>query len=184
MISNADRKKYLIETENLIIRLIEYNDIYPMTNILNNFNVTKYLLEVPYPYSLKDAEDFVIYNMENFYPERLIIYTIIDKYTEEVYGVLSMNFSQVHNRGEIGYYLGEEYWNNGIMTEAIKGVIKYWFDEGLKKITGNHFLFNKASGRVMEKAGMKKEGIARKHVKKDGKYFDLVFYGIINENVD
>lgn len=183
MINDNDRKKYKIETENLILRLLEFNDIYSITEILSNINVTKNLLEVPYPYTLEDAKSFVIYNLENFYSERFIIYMIADRETNEIYGSISMSFSQIHNRGEVGYYIGEEYWGRGIMTEALKAVIDFWFDKGLKKIVGNHFEFNKASGKVMEKAGMKCEGSMKKHVKRNGKYYDLVYYGIINEKV-
>ena len=63
---------------------------------------------------------------------------------------------------EIGYCLGRAFWGRGIMPEALRAVMDYLFDTaGLNRITAGHDVDNPKSGRVMEKAGMKKEGVLR-----------------------
>ena len=64
---------------------------------------------------------------------------------------------------EIGYCMGRKFWGRGIMPEALRSVMDYLFDTaGFSRITAGHDINNPNSGRVMEKAGMKKEGILRR----------------------
>jgi len=81
---------------------------------------------------------------------------------------------------EIGYCYGEKFWNKGYASEALIRVISYLFDEiGFEVICANYMSNNPASGRVMEKLGMKKEGILRgRIIDKDGIRNDLVGYSI------
>ncbi len=74
---------------------------------------------------------------------------------------------------EIGYWIGEKYWKNGIATKALKLFIKELNKKfKLKRITGYAFTFNIASKKVMEKCGFKLEGIKRKHKKGKNKFYD------------
>ena len=90
-------------------------------------------------------------------------------------GLSKMRFS------ELGYWISPDVWNKGIATEAARALIKYGFEiKEFHKIVAKHFKYNGASGRVMEKTGMKKEGTQEKHVLKNDLYEDIVLYGIIN----
>jgi len=63
---------------------------------------------------------------------------------------------------DMGYCMSRSYWGNGLMPEALKAVMDYLFDEvGLNRVAACHDVNNPKSGRVMEKAGMKQEGILR-----------------------
>ena len=98
-------------------------------------------------------------------------------------GGISMAIDQHHEHGELGYYIGKPYWNNGYATEATQAVIKYGFESlGLRRIFAAHFARNPASGRVMQKAGMSYEGCLRQHLKKWGGFEDMMYYGIIRED--
>ena len=69
------------------------------------------------------------------------------------------------------------------MTEALTRVIDFAFDElGLNRIEGDHFVENPASGRVMEKSGMKKEGYARQKYCKEGVFHDAVLYAVLKSD--
>ena len=85
---------------------------------------------------------------------------------------------------EIGYCLGSLYWNRGLMTEALKRVIDYLMDDvGFRRIMLCHDTKNPASGRVMEKCGLKKEGVFREMKKrKDGTWMDVAFYAILSRD--
>ncbi|PJA11681.1 MAG: hypothetical protein COX65_09825 [Elusimicrobia bacterium CG_4_10_14_0_2_um_filter_56_8] len=84
------------------------------------------------------------------------------------------------HRAELGYWLGVEYWGQGIVTEAVKMVTRYAFKElGLRRVYAHVVPANKASARVLEKAGYKYEGLLRKHAMKRGKTFGLLLYAKI-----
>ncbi len=81
---------------------------------------------------------------------------------------------------EIGYWLSESFWNKGIMTEAVKEMAKYTFENfPLCKLYAPVFEYNIASGRVLEKAGFEKEAVLKKAAVKNGKIIDLHYYGLI-----
>ncbi|MGE5399441.1 MAG: GNAT family N-acetyltransferase [Ignavibacteriales bacterium] len=78
---------------------------------------------------------------------------------------------------EMGYWLGEEFWGRGIMTEALKAVTKYAFNNfEIKRIYAGLFEWNKASARVLEKAGYELECRQRKSVIKNGVICDQLVY--------
>lgn len=83
-------------------------------------------------------------------------------------------------RGQIGYWLGKPYWGQGYMSEAARRVIRFGFEElGMHRIYATHFDFNPASGRVMQKAGMRYEGTQRGFLLKDGRWCDAPLYAIL-----
>ena len=73
-----------------------------------------------------------------------------------------MKLEEAIGSAEIGYCLGRAFWGRGIMPEALRAVMDYLFDTaGLNRVWAGHDVNNPKSGRVMEKAGMRKEGILR-----------------------
>ena len=86
---------------------------------------------------------------------------------------------------EIGYCYGDAYWNKGYGTEALKRVIKYLFEEvGFEIIFAEHSTLNPGSGKVMQKSGMKYEGILRgRIIDKDGIRNDIASYSITKEEL-
>ena len=83
---------------------------------------------------------------------------------------------------EIGYWLGEEFWGRGIATEALIAVTDYAFaNHDLCRVYAHVFDWNRASARVLEKAGYEFEGRMRKSVTKDGQTIDQLMYAIVRE---
>lgn len=82
--------------------------------------------------------------------------------------------------GEIGYWLGEAFWGQGITTAAIGGFLP-WAAEafGLRRFFAEVFESNPASMRVLEKCGFTREGVLRQHAFKDGRYLDEIVYGLV-----
>ena len=100
----------------------------------------------------------------------------------QLVGCISLRIDRTFNRAVLGYWVGAPFWNQGYCTEAAVAIIDHGFrDLGLNRIHSMHLRRNPASGRVMEKAGMTREGEARQHTKKWGRYEDLVFYGILRD---
>jgi RimJ/RimL family protein N-acetyltransferase len=100
----------------------------------------------------------------------------------ELVGVISLTPSRDVNRysAEVGYFVGEQYWNKGYATEALRLVGNFANSRhGLKRLYATVFDFNLASMRVLEKAGFKKEGTMKSSAVKDGKILDEHLYGLV-----
>ena len=101
----------------------------------------------------------------------------------ECVGRMMLTVSRRFHTGTVAYYLAEKVWGKGYMTEILTRIIDFCFDElGLNRVEADHFARNPASGRVMEKAGMKKEGYARQKYCKDGEFLDAVLYAVLKED--
>ncbi|MEZ4822097.1 MAG: GNAT family protein [Ignavibacteria bacterium] len=152
-----------------MIKLAEISDKHKdsLVKLLNNENVSKWLLHVPFPYSPKDAEEFI---------EKCRYNKVDHLFAIENDGVhiggIGIHIKGEH-KAEIGYWLGEEYWRKGYLTIALNKVIDYAFkDLNLKRIYAGTFEDNIASERLLLKCGFEYEGTLRKSLKKDDVYFN------------
>lgn len=176
-----DNQNKIIITERLVLRLFQKSDAAAVTKLCNNYNIYKDTLYLPYPYSIEDALSWIEGHLENFNANKSYEFAITDKESGEIYGAIALSNNQRFSNGEIAYWIGEEFWGNGYATEAAQAILQFAFDEKkYHKVFARYFHSNLASGRVMQKLGMKKEGILVDHVKKENRYVDLVHYGMIN----
>jgi len=133
----------------------------------------------PYPYRQADARSWV--RLAGSEGLNLVFAIDVDGFVAGAIGVRPRD--DVHAlTAEIGYWLGEEFWNRGIVTEAVTAVTKYAFDPlGMVRVFAEVFEWNAASMRVLEKAGFEKEGVLRKSAYKDRKIVDQVLYAKVRE---
>lgn len=97
-------------------------------------------------------------------------------------GAIGLELALDHARAELGYWIGTEYWGQGLATEAGHAVLRFGFEElGLQRIHASFFAHNPRSGRVLEKLGMTREGRLRSHYRKWEEFVDSVFMGILRE---
>ena len=83
---------------------------------------------------------------------------------------------------EMGYYIAEEYWGKGIMTDAVKQICEYVFkNSDILRIYAEPFAYNTGSCRVLEKAGFQYEGTLRNNAVKNGKVIDMKMYSLLRE---
>lgn len=176
------QEKIMISTERLILRLFQKADAETVTTLCNNYNIYKSTLYLPYPYHINDALTWMETHYDNFIADKLYEFAITDKKTGEVLGAISLSNNKSFEHGELAYWIGEPYWGKGYATEASKALLQFAFKEiKLNKVFARYFSSNIASGKVMEKIGMKQEGILKEHIIKEGKYTDLVYYGILEK---
>jgi len=176
------REKLMITTERLVLRLFQASDAETVAKLCNNYNIYKSTLYLPYPYSLNDALSWIERHYDYFMEDISYEFAVTDKETGELYGAIALSNNKRFNQGEIAYWIGEQYWGKGYATEAAQSILQFGFEEKkLHKVFARFFSSNPASGKVMKKIGMTQEGILKDHIIKDGKYEDLVFYGVINQ---
>lgn len=169
-----------IEFDKYCIRNFKLKDVESLSKYANNINVSRYLRDTfPFPYTKEDAEKWI--NFLNDNPD-VLAFAIADK--QEVIGGIGAIPNHDTNRFsvEIGYWLGEPFWNRGITTKAVKAFCNYLFTNfDFNHITASIYEGNDSSICVIQNAGFLLEGILRKHVFKGDKFLDQYIYGILKE---
>jgi len=160
------------------LREILINDAQDITLLLMNYNVSKHLWEIPNPYSIDDALEFIKCANRDFNTLKALHFAIESKIIPgsrnnlKFVGTISVkNIDLVNKKAELGYWIGEQYWGRGIATECLKLIIDYAFSAelGLKQLCAYVFPENKASIRVLEKNGMNKIGVVNEYHKLSGR---------------
>ncbi|MDF2590435.1 MAG: Acetyltransferase, including N-acetylase of ribosomal protein [Anaerocolumna sp.] len=175
----------IIETERLILRRFTIDDLEQIfNNCWSDFNVWKWTSYKP----MKSVQD-VIHIAEMFTDGWLGAYerpnryswAIVHKASGEVIGrFFGMHPDDSVSQIEFAYELGQNWWNQGLMTEAVKVVIDFFLKEvGINRIYANHASENPASGKVMQKCGMTYEGTMRQALRCNNGLFDKVNYAIL-----
>jgi len=170
-----------LETERLVLSQVVADDISNIAAYANNKNVTDNTRTMPFPYSEKDAVRWIGILDKSYKDKDQYAFAIRQKTDLKFIGGIGLTIELANNRAELGYWLAEPFWNRGFITEAVQAILKFGFEEiNLNKIVAVYLTSNEASGKVMVKNGMLKEGEFKDHdVKKDhtiadGKYVSLI----------
>jgi RimJ/RimL family protein N-acetyltransferase len=182
---NREKKGPTLETERLLMRPFTLTDVPMVAKLANDKRVADTLGGMPHPYSEKDAREW-IEKHEDFFEERgTCCFAITCKESGEFMGSMSVRPSADRLRADCGYWLGHRYWGKGFATEALRELIRFSFEElGVMRVSATHFPHNPASGRVMEKAGMKLEGRMRLGISKFGELHDAMLRAIVRPDWD
>ncbi len=167
---------------NLTIRKWRIDDKSDLATNLNNLKVLNNLRDgLPYPYTENDAEDFIRAMLSADKDSTFAFAITLDDKVIGSIGVFRQD--NIHYRtAEMGYYIGEPYWGNGYMTNAIKQVCEYVFkNTDIIRIFAEPFTYNIASCRALEKAGFQYEGTLKSNAVKCGNIVDMKMYALIRE---
>ena len=168
-----------ITLKRLILRPFNLDDAKLVQEYAGNKDVAKTTLNIPYPYEDGMAEQWISTHLEEYNKGNSIVLAITHKEDNYFIGAISIMINKRFDRGELGYWIGKQYWGNGYCTEAAKGIVEFGFNNmNLNKIFASHLKKNPASGCVMKKINMKYEGLLKQHVKKWDNYEDIVCYGL------
>ena len=160
------------------VRLSDVNENYYCW--MNDPEVTNYTESRFYPVSKEALEEYV---KEKQKGNDNIFLAIIYKENQKHIGNIKLGpINWIHRLADIGIIIGEkDYWGKGCATEAIRLISNYAFNTlNLHKLTAGCYKGNAASGKAFEKAGFIEEGMRKAHLFNDGKYQDLLQYGLIN----
>ena len=164
----------------LKLREFRNSDSKRLAELCNNKNIWENVRDyLPFPYTENNAKDF-IHRCQMEDPQ----FTFAIEFNTEFVGTIGLvKQTDVYKlSAEIGYWIGEPYWGLGIATKSVKLITEYGFTNlGLVRIYTGVFDFNKASQRVLEKAGFKQECIFEKSVFKNNKICDEYRFGLINK---
>jgi ribosomal-protein-alanine N-acetyltransferase len=161
--------------EQCTIRPWRMDDAESLAKHANNRKVWLSLRDkFPHPYTSEDGRKFL---------EAAVKVEPITDFCIEVNGGavggigIHLGIDVHRHTAELGYWLGEEFWARGIMTEAVAAFTDFCFEEfQLRRVYAEPFANNPASARVLEKAGFTFEGRLKNNVLKDGKLLDSLLY--------
>ncbi len=172
----------ILQSGSTILRPLQEDDLEFMARLANNKNVWDNLRDLfPHPYTLEDARAY----FEKVRTETPQV-SFAMKYHGAFAGMIGLIPQQDVYRlsAEIGYWLGEPFWNKGIGKTAVKLVTDYGlYHLDFIRIYADVFDFNKASMRVLERNGYVKEGVFKKAVIKNGVICDDHHYAIVKPSV-
>ena len=172
-----------IETDRLRLRKLTMRDAQDIYNYSQDPLVAKYVLWDAMK-SLNEARNYIRYMMRKYRLGEPASWGIEWKATGQVIGTIGFMWIQKDNASaEAGYSLNRQFWNQGIMTEALGGLIDYGFRSmNLNRIEAQHETENPASGAVMRKCGMVKEGTLRQRMMNKGRFVDVDLYAILRKD--
>jgi RimJ/RimL family protein N-acetyltransferase len=163
---------HLLDRNMITLREYADSDLERLVQLANSENVSRYLVYTfPYPYTLADADWWIgAGSKKNDGIARVIEYQGV--FVGNI-GIRPQNGWREH-LGEIGYWVGEDYWGKGIATAALLQMTEYGFNtRHFRKLYATALAPNIASMRVLEKCGYRREGILKVEVHKKGTYFDI-----------
>ncbi len=167
---------------NCKIRKWKLTDAKDIAVALSNKKIQDNLRDgLPYPYSEQDGIDFISSMLSANEDETFAFAITLD---DKVIGSIGVFRQQnIHRQtAEMGYYIAEEYWGKGIMTDAVKQICEYVFENSdILRIYAEPFAYNTGSCRVLEKAGFQYEGTLRNNAVKNGKVIDMRMYSLLRE---
>jgi len=169
-----------LETPRLLLRPVTLKDAADIYHYSKDPLVAEHVLWDAHE-NIHQTRAYIRYILRQYKNGEPSSFAIVEKASRKVIGTIGyMWVSQDNASGEVGYSLSRAHWNRGYMTEALKKVIAFGFEElHLNRIEAQHETTNPASGRVMEKAGMRPEGVLRARVFNKGKFMDVSLYSIL-----
>ena len=174
-----------LETERLILRKTIDSDAEPMfENWANDERVTKYLTWQPYENANQLRDSYHQYLMESQKKSDFYDWKIVLKGIDQPIGSIGVvRLREDIEEAEIGYCIGYNWWNKGIVTEAFSRVIRFLFEEvGVNRISAIHDPNNPNSEKVMMKCGLKYEGTLRQAGNNNQGICDTAIYAILRED--
>jgi [ribosomal protein S5]-alanine N-acetyltransferase len=170
----------LLHTERLALIPIRQHHLPDLFALFSNEEVTRFYNLVPLK-APADAQK-ILDHFQSRYATKSGIRWGISLGADRIIGTLGFNNFTANHRSNIGYDLLPQYWNKGFMTEALRAIIAFGFEQlGVNRIEAEVMPGNLSSEKVLEKLGFVKEGLLRDWMLFDGKHFDMHMFALLKD---
>jgi ribosomal-protein-alanine N-acetyltransferase len=171
-----------LETERLVLRPFRLADARDVQRLAGDRAIAETTATIPHPYPDGAAEAWIATHPDRFAGGDSVTFAITRRNDGVLLGAIGLEINAEMQRAELGYWVGKPYWNHGYCTEAAQAVVRFAFKAlGLRRVFARHYGRNAASGRLMQKAGMRHEGTLRQHTVKWGVVDDMEVYGVLRD---
>ncbi len=169
------------ETERLVLRPFAVGDAPAVQRLAGRREIADTTISIPHPYSLRMAEEWIAGQADSCAEEKSVVFAIELKSEGGLIGAIGLrDIDREHAQAEMGFWVGVEWWGEGYASEAARAVLCFGFGQlELNRIYAHHMIRNPASGRVLERIGMLREGLLRQRVRKWGIFEDVVLLAIL-----
>lgn len=173
-----------LETPRLRLRPLEKSDSLAIQNTAGAREIADTMISLPHPYTDGEAERYITRQQAEKEAGHAVTFTIGHKAAGEFCGLVEVReIDHEHSQAELSFWLAEEVWGRGFMSEAVQAVMRYSFEDlGLNRLYAYHMVRNPASGRVLQKNGFKQEGLLRQRVRKWGRFEDVALWAILRQD--
>ena len=156
-----------IKTNRLVLGRLSFKDIPKIIEYAGNKKVAESTLNIPHPYEEKDAIFWINSANKGMENKTQFTFGIRTKKEDEFIGGIGLKINIRFQRAELGYWIGEPFWNKGYATEAVEAILKFGFNDlNLNKIYATHLVENPASGKVMIKNGINCKNLLKANVRR------------------
>lgn len=170
-----------LTTERLVLRAYSLADAPAVQRLAGDARIADTTTTIPHPYPDGAAEAWIARHAGDFAARREVTFAVVRRSDSELLGTVSLrDLSATQARAELGYWIAVEHWGSGYCTEAVRRLIAYaQSDLQVTRIIARCMARNQASAKVMEKAGLEREGLLRRDTLKNGLFEDMLLYGLV-----
>ena len=167
-------------TPRLVLRPFAIADGPRVRELAGDWAIADTTAVVPHPYPEGGGEAWIATHPGAWAAGHNATFAVVRRGDDLLIGAMGLVIQRFRESGELGYWIGKPYWGRGYATEAAAAVLDLAFGPlGLHRVEATHFTRNPASGRVMEKLGMRPEGVFRQAFVKSGRYEDVAQRAIL-----
>ncbi len=173
-----------LETERLVLRALRPDDAHTVARLAGRREIAHTTISIPHPYSVEQAQEWIATHAGHESSSKERVFGITTKADGQLIGAVGLReIDTEHAQSEMGFWIGLEWWGHGYAAEAARAVVAHAFGElKLNRVYAHHMVRNPASGRVLEKIGMKREGVLRQRVRKWDVFEDVVLMAILRDD--
>lgn len=174
-----------LETSRLVLRPLKMKDAKDIFAYASDPDVARYVLWEPHK-TVADTRNYIRYIRALYHRGLPASWAVTLRESGQVIGTIGfMWYSDANSAAEIGYSFSKAHWNMGYATEALRAVIDSVFRTlPVNRLEAQHDVRNPASGRVMEKCGMRKEGVLRQRIKNKGEFVDVALWSFLRTDLE
>lgn len=174
-----------IETQRLTLRPFTSEDALAIYEYARHEQVAATTATIPHPYRMEDAVSWIEQVKKHVAEGKVFNFGITVRKTNALIGAIDLRLEPDNALADMGYAIHPDHWNRGYVTEAAAALVRFGFETlGLNRIHAHHFATNPASGRIMEKIGMQREGVMRQRFRKWGQFVDTIHYAILRSDYE
>jgi ribosomal-protein-alanine N-acetyltransferase len=177
-------KQPTLETARLILRPWNPGDVEALQRLASRREIADTMISVPHPFTEQYAGKWIAGHAEAYARGNALHFAIILARSGVLIGAVELRAIDAgHRHAEMSGWIGVEWWGQGFATEAALAVLRHGFEQlKLNRVVAFHMVRNPASGRALEKIGMRREGLLRQCVRKWDRFEDVVLMAILHED--
>jgi len=176
----------MLETSRLLLRGFVEADLPRLLRLAGRREIADTMISIPHPYSEDYARQWLVRARVEEQRGEGVHFAICEAVQDSLVGAIELRAIDTdHQQAELSFWVGVDHWGLGYATEAAARVLGYGFDQlRLNRIYAHHMLRNPASGAVLARLGLQREGVLRQRVKKWGVFEDVALWAILRDDPD